>query len=174
MGNRFEKVSYEQYLKDYTEEFWGTDSEPPSAFVHDVTLQYNRVKLPRRATRGSAGYDFFVPRDIYLEPGHVIKFPTGIKCKMDHGLVLMMFVRSSVGFKYQTILVNGTGIIDEDYYGNENNEGEIWIKLRNDGDKVLKLAAGDAVAQGIFVPYFVTKDDDTDGTRSGGIGSTGR
>lgn len=176
MAIRFEKVSEEQYLKDYIGEFGGGSNHMPcyDDFEKDIRRQWENIKLPKRATAGSAGYDFFMPRDVYLEPGQVIKFPTGIKCQMNHGMVLLMFIRSSIGFKYQTILVNNTGVIDEDFYNNEGNEGGIWIKLRNYGDKPLELKAGDAVAQGILVPYFVTDDDDSDAERVGGIGSTGR
>ena len=176
MAIRFEKVSEEQYLKDYIGEFGGGSNHMPSYddFEKDVRRQWENIKLPKRATAGSAGYDFFVPRDVYLEPGQVIKLPTGIRAIMPKMLVLLLFVRSSIGFKYQTVLTNNTGIVDSDY-SEGDNEGHIWIKLRNDGDKPLELKAGDAVVQGIFMPWLMTNDDWTgDVKRTGGIGSTGK
>ncbi len=170
MANKFEKVSWEQYWKDYKDEFWGVEPATED-FEKEVRHQWENIKLPRRATRGSAGYDFFVPRDVTLDPGQTIKVPTGIKCKMDDGLVLLIFVRSSIGFKYQTVLVNNVAVVDSDY-AYAKNSGHIWLKLRNDGAKTLYLEAGDAVAQGIIMKFYTTEDDEVDEIRTGGIGST--
>lgn len=161
--NKFEKVSFEQYR---------------AAVGGDVELraEYDDIKLPVRKTKHSCGYDFHTPFGFDLAPNESIKIPTGVKASIKEGQFLAMFVRSSIGFKYGVVLSNGTGIIDGDYYGNVDNEGHIFIKLVNlstDG-KTLHCEKGDAIAQGIFMDYDVTVDDEADGERVGGIGSTGR
>ncbi|MBQ6728118.1 MAG: deoxyuridine 5'-triphosphate nucleotidohydrolase [Clostridia bacterium] len=132
---------------------------------------YKSVKLPKRATKGSAGYDFFAPFDICLKPNDTIKVPTGIRVKIDNGWFLAVFPRSSLGFKYRLKLDNTVGIIDSDYY-NAENEGHIFIKMTNAGDKELVIEKGKAFAQGIFLQYGITVDDDSLTERVGGIGST--
>lgn len=132
---------------------------------------YNDVILPRRATKGSAGYDFFAPYGFTLASGETIKIPTGIRVKIDDGWVLKIYPRSSLGFKYRLTLNNTVGIIDGDYYFAEN-EGHIFIKITNCGDTALTIEKGKAFAQGIFVEYGITIDDDADGERKGGLGST--
>ena len=135
---------------------------------------YEKLMLPKRATKYSAGYDFFLPFDLELLPQESIKIPTGIRCKMDPSYVLLLFPRSSLGFKYRLQLDNTVGIIDADYF-DSSNEGHIFIKLTNDSkDKVLRLKAGDAFSQGIFISYGLTIDDDTTDIRDGGFGSTNR
>ncbi len=157
---RFEKISLEQFKKDY-----------------DLSLNqdeiYNDIKLPKRATTGSAGYDFFSPLDFTLNPGETIKIPTGIRCFIEDGYVLSIYPRSGLGFKYRIQLNNTVGIIDSDYY-NALNEGHIMIKLTNDSNegKVLNVKKGEGIAQGIFSEYFITYDDETDGIRTSGFGST--
>ncbi|MBQ9951586.1 MAG: deoxyuridine 5'-triphosphate nucleotidohydrolase [Clostridia bacterium] len=133
------------------------------------------IRLPRRATAGSAGYDFFSPADFELSPGETILLPTGVRAKMDDGWVLMLFPRSGLGFKYRLQLNNTVGVIDSDYFG-AKNEGHIMLKLTNDSNehRTLRVNAGDAVAQGVFLPYGITVDDDADGAREGGFGSTDR
>ena len=114
------------------------------------------------------------PTGFELEPGQSIKIPTGIKCQFnDNNWVLTIHPRSSLGFKYQIGLANTTGIIDSDYI-NADNEGHIMIKLVNRGDKVFSAECGDKIAQGIFLPYGITIDDEASGERNGGFGSTGR
>ena len=139
------------------------------------TIVYNEIKLPKRATIGSAGYDFYSPIDIELKPGETFKVPTGIRAKIDNGWVLCIFPRSGLGFKYRLQLDNTTGIIDSDYY-NALNEGHIFIKITNDSKegKTVVIKAGEAFAQGIFFPFGVTVDDDADGIRVGGFGSTNK
>lgn len=129
--------------------------------------------LPRRATAGSAGYDFFAPLDFHLEPGEGIRIPTGMRARIDEGWVLMLFPRSGLGFKYRLQLNNTVGVVDADYF-NARNEGHIFIKLTNAGDKPLSVARGEAFAQGVFLPHGLTVDDDASGERVGGFGSTGR
>ena len=157
---RFEKVSFDQFVNDFEVHF-------------NVEEAYNDIKFPKRATTGSAGYDFYSPVDFTLAPGETIKIPTGLRCYIEDGYVLSIYPRSGLGFKYRLQLNNTVGIIDSDYY-NAANEGHIMIKLTNDSNegKTLVVKKGEGIAQGIFSEYFVTYDDDTDGVRTGGFGST--
>lgn len=136
---------------------------------------YNNIILPRRATTGSAGYDFFAPFDFVLQPGEGIKIPTGIRVKIQDGWVLKCYPRSSLGFKYRLQMDNTVGIIDSDYY-NSSNEGHIFAKITNDSKekKVLEINAGEAIFQGIFVEYGITFDDQVSAQRNGGFGSTNK
>ena len=134
-------------------------------------LDIEALKLPKRATVGSCGYDFYIPFDLTLAPNETIKIPTLIRCKIDDGWFLMIAPRSGLGFKYRCKLDNTLGIIDSDYYGAEN-EGHIWVKMTNEGDKTIVLKKNDAFCQGIFLPYGIIGGDDTDRQRIGGFGST--
>ena len=159
----FKKVSKEQFAKDWLDTF-GTNENV-----------YDEIKLPRRATKGSAGYDFLSTSDIELKPGETAKIPTGIRVRIDDGWVLKLYPRSGLGFKFRLQLNNTVGIIDSDYY-NSDNEGHIFIKITNDSNegKTVKLSKGDGFAQGIFVEYGITTDDDADEIRNGGFGSTSK
>ena len=132
-----------------------------------------QIILPRRATAGSAGYDFFSPVGFELQPGQTILLPTGVRARMDEGWVLMLYPRSGLGFKYRLQLNNTVGVIDSDYFG-AKNEGHIMLKLTNDSNegKTLAVRAGEAVAQGVFMPFGITVDDDASAVREGGFGST--
>ena len=167
VAGKFEKVSYEQFKKDYAK---GLDID--EARIREI---YDNIKLPERATSGSSGYDFFAPFYILLHPGETVKFPTGIRVKMNEGWTLKLYPRSSLGFKYRLQLDNTVGIIDSDYYGSYN-EGDIHSKITNDcyGDKTVEINAGDAYMQGIFVEYGITEDDNAEGIRNGGFGSTNK
>ena len=161
---RFEKVSAAQFTAGMQD-----------AFGIDGSEIYETLKTPRRATSGSAGYDFCTPVGFTLAPGETVKIPTGMRVFMEDGWVLKMYPRSGLGFKYRVQLNNTVGIIDRDsYYA--DNEGHIFIKMTNDSNegKTLTLAAGDAFAQGVFVEYGITFDDDADGERHGGFGSTSK
>lgn len=140
-----------------------------------VTAVYEAIRLPRRATKDSAGYDFFAPVDIVLAPGESMKVPTGVRCQMREDWVLQIFPRSGLGFKYRLQLNNTVGIIDADYYFSDN-EGHIFIKLTNDSKegRTLSVPAGSGFAQGIFLQYGITVDDDVEEVRNGGFGSTTR
>lgn len=129
------------------------------------------VKLPERATAGSAGYDFFAPFSFTLAPAESIKIPTGVRVKIENGWFLAIYPRSGLGFKYRLQLDNTVGIIDADYY-NSDNEGHIMIKMTNCGDKPLSVEQGQGFAQGIFTPFGITYDDAADSIRNGGFGST--
>ena len=164
---KFEKVSWEQFLEDWRDTF---GNEQEQARIQGI---YDRIRLPRRATAGSAGYDFFLTLPIVLRPGESIKVPTGIRARMDVNWVLQIYPRSGLGFKYRLQMNNTVGIIDSDYFYSDN-EGHIFIKILNDRreDKTLELAEGMAFAQGIFMEYGITEDDDVTESRNGGVGST--
>ncbi len=131
---------------------------------------YDEIILPRRATSGSAGYDFFAPYDFCLEAGGETVIETGIRAKIDEGWFLMILPRSGSGFKYGVRLANTAGVIDSDYF-NADNEGHIKIKLIG-GSSDYNVKKGSAFAQAIFIPYGITCDDDCGGQRRGGFGST--
>ena len=141
----------------------------------DLANPYDQIALPRRGTAGSAGYDFFSPLDFTLEPGQFIRIPTGIRARIDDGWVLTIYPRSGQGFKYRVQLYNSVGVIDADYFG-AKNEGHIQIKIvnANTEGKTLSVKQGEAFAQGIFLPFGVTIDDDATEERTGGFGSTDR
>lgn len=147
---KFEKVSKNEETKDF----------------------YDYVMLPKRATSGSAGYDFYLPFDLTIKPNESVKVYTGIRAKIDPDYVLMIFPRSGLGTKYHLMLDNTVGVIDSDYY-NALNEGHIIVALTNHSDKVLELKRGDRFAQGVFLKFGITVDDDTKSERLGGHGSTG-
>lgn len=162
---KFEKVSFEQFKEAWLKNFPETE---------DVKAVYDSIKLPKRATVGSAGYDFYAPAEVTIEKGKSTLIPTGIRAKMENGWVLSIFPRSGLGFKHRIQLDNTVGIIDADYY-NSSNEGHIMIKLScdaHDEGHSVTVEAGDGFAQGIFMPFGITEDDDADGVRDGGFGST--
>lgn len=163
---KFEKVTMEQFTKDWIDTF----ANKPNHIITDI---YNNIKLPKRATSGSAGYDFYAPIEITLKPGETIKIPTGIRVQIDDGWVLKCYPRSGLGFKYRLQLNNTVGIIDSDYFYSDN-EGHIFAKITNDTneDKTVDIAAGTGFMQGIFVEYGITVDDDVTSVRNGGFGST--
>ncbi len=156
---KFEKVSPARFAADYN--------------LGDAAEVYENLRLPQRATAGSAGYDFYSPAALTIAPGETVKIPTGIRVKIAEGWVLKLYPRSGLGFKYRLQLNNTVGIIDSDYY-NSDNEGHIFIKVTNDSNegKTLTLQPGEGFAQGIFVEYGITVDDEADGVRNGGFGST--
>ena len=121
---KFEKVSIEQFITDWKDTFNEENEEVIKAI-------YENLKLPRRATSGSAGYDFYAPTHIILQPHETIKIPTGIRCKIDDEWVLKCYPRSGLGFKYRLQLNNTVGIIDSDYFYSDN-EGHIFAKVTND------------------------------------------
>ena len=163
---QFHKVSFEQFKESWDDSF-------PGASEEEIKEIYDQIKLPKRATRGSAGYDFFSPVDFELKPGETIKIPTGIRVFIESDWVLNIFPRSGLGFKYRLQLNNTVGVIDSDYF-NSDNEGHIFIKMTNDSNegKIVDVKAGQGIAQGIFMQYGIVEDDDVSETRNGGFGST--
>ena len=161
---KFEKVSFKEFEKNVVKLFSGVSY----VYLNNI---YDRIKIPTRATKFSAGYDFCSPFDFTLRPGDTIKVPTGIRCGMNTDWVLMIYPRSGLGFKYKVRLDNTVGVVDADYYFSDN-EGHIFIKITNEGDQVVRIKQGDAFAQGIFMEYGITEDDCVEDTRNGGFGST--
>lgn len=131
--------------------------------------------LPKRATRGSAGYDIFCPVTITLKPGQEAKIPTFIKVYLNYGEFLAIFPRSGLGFKFYCRLANSIGVVDEDF-AYSDNDGHIWVKIRNEGDKDMTIRAGEAMAQGIILPFLMVDGDSYDSgeVRNGGFGSTSK
>ena len=163
--NRFGKVPYEQFKKDMLKLFSITEES-----IQDC---YQNIQLPRRATVGSAGYDFFSPLPFTIEPKTSVTIPTGIRVWLDPRLVLLLYPRSGLGFKYRLQLANTVGVIDSDYV-NSDNCGHILAKLTNDSyeNKTICLNEVDSFMQGIITPYFLTVDDSATEIRNGGFGST--
>lgn len=144
-------------------------------FNKDCEYKNTERKLPKRATKLSAGYDVYAPFDITLDPNQSIKVPTGIKSYMQPGEVLLAFPRSGLGFKYFCRIANTIGVIDGDYIESDN-EGHIFIKLRNEGDKPMTINKGDGMCQFIFIPFLLADGDSFDNgeVRNGGFGSTNK
>ena len=162
---KFHKVSKERFTADWIDTFAQSQEEAEKV--------YEAIRLPKRATAGSAGYDFFAPAEFTLKPGETVKIPTGIRVEMQPEWVLKCYPRSGLGFKYRLQLNNTVGIIDSDYFYSDN-EGHMFMKLTNDSKegKTLELGQGEGMVQGIFMQYGITEDDDADGVRNGGFGST--
>ena len=163
---KFHKVRYEQLKAGYMDTFGVTED----AEIQEI---YEEIKLPKRATKGSAGYDFYSPVTLTIKPGETVKIPTGIRVQMDEEWVLKCYPRSGLGFKFRMQLNNTVGIIDSDYFYSDN-EGHIFSKITNDTNegKTIEIAAGTGFMQGIFVEYGITVDDDATEIRNGGFGST--
>lgn len=156
---KFEKISFEQFKKD---------------IIDDKKL-YNNYDLPKRSTEKSAGYDIKSLENVNIKPGESKKIKTGIKASMYSDEVLYLYIRSSLGFKYDISLSNSTGVIDSDYYNNESNEGHIVLKLINHGTEDFEIKIGDRIAQGVFMKYLSVEDEEKINIkRTGGIGSTNK
>ena len=154
----FEKISFEQFKKDVKD---------------DIDL-YNNYLLPKRATKNSAGYDFFAINDIIIKPGEIVKIPTGYKSNFNSDEALLLLMRSSLGFKYNLRLTNQVGLIESDYYNNETNEGHMWFSIQNEGKEEVIISKNQAYGQGVFINFLITDNDNTTEIRKGGIGSTDR
>ena len=146
----------------------------PEQCDKDFNRPYS-IRKPKRATRCSAGYDFFAPYDLHLKPGESVTVPTGIRAYMKDDEVLEIYPRSGLGFKYGVRLSNTVGIVDGDYFYSDN-EGHIFIKIVNGGDKPVSIKQDEAFAQGIFKQFLLVDGDNfEDGeTRNGGFGSTNK
>ena len=157
MERFFEKISFEQFKKD---------------IIDDQNI-YNNYKMPVRKTEASAGYDFFAIKDIEIEPGEIKKIPTGIKAKYPYDEVLLLFIRSSMGFKYNLRMCNQVGVIDADFYNNIDNEGHMWFALQNEGKEKVIIKANEAFGQGIFLKYL-TCGEEVENKRTGWSGKPGK
>lgn len=154
---KFEKISFEQFAKD---------------IKNDKKL-YDEYKKPIRKTKLSAGYDFMAIEDITINPGEIVKIPTGIKAVFPEDETLLLFVRGSVGYHWNVRMCNQVAIVDSDFYNNVGNEGHMWFALQNEGDKTFIIKKGESFGQGIFIKYFVVDDEeDIENVRIGGFGST--
>lgn len=163
---QFFTVSQQQFTADFQSLFGDTK---------DLSQIYGSIRLPLRATTGSAGYDFYTPFEFQLKAGESIIIPTGIRVKIDEGWVLKCYPKSGLGFKFRLALDNTVGIIDSDYYYSDN-QGHIMAKITNNStqDKTLTLGAGAAFMQGVFTEYGITVNDEAVARRNGGFGSTAK
>lgn len=186
----FEKVSLEEYTRALKEVFPKHEWEET-----EIEEIYNRIILPIRSTKLSAGYDFFLPFHFTLYPGCAIMIPTGIRCKINDDWALFLYPKSGIGCKTSIRFSNTIPLIDADYY-NSSNEGHIMVKLEMPVSSpdgyfyVSRTRFGNALTmekkaytfeerckfiQGVFLPYGVTESDDLvdKPDRDGGFGSTG-
>ncbi len=139
----FEKISFKQFKKDIS-----SDKE-----------LYDSYNIPKRTTKYAAGYDFEAIEDFTIKPNEIKKIPTGIKSNMNDDEVLLLIDRSNQGFKHNVRMCNQVGVIDKDYYNNNNNEGHIWIRLQNEGDKDYIVKKGEGIIQGIFIKYLTIDNE---------------
>ena len=132
--------------------------------------------MPKRSTKNSAGYDFFNPERVEIPPYKIgdnpVMVKTGVKAYMMADEVLLLYNRSSNPKKKKLVIPNSVGVIDSDYYNNEDNEGEMAFTFYNLSDETVVLEKGDKLGQGLFQKYLLTDDDSADGVRNGGFGST--
>ena len=142
----FEKISFEQFKKD----------------IKDDKKLYESYNIPKRETKYAAGYDFEAIEDFVIHPGEIKKIPTGIKSNMNEDEALLLIDRSSQGFKYNVRMCNQVGVIDKDYYNNKDNEGHMWVRLQNEGDKDYIVKKGEGIIQGMFVKYLTIDNENTD------------
>lgn len=177
---KFEKVSFEQFKKDTLNCLSSSimKVKTQDEFDKEIKEIYDNIKLPTRATKGSAGYDFYSPFSFTVNKANeilgfylpTVTFPTGIRCMMDSDVCLLLMPKSGIGFKTGVRLANTVGLVDSDYFFSDN-EGHIMVKFVG-GFNDLSVERGQKVMQGIFTNYFTVEDDDTQGIRNGGFGST--
>ncbi len=156
---KFEVISINQFNKDFK----------------NIDTKYDDIIIPKRSTKFSAGYDFYMPYDLTIKKNEVVLIPTGIKVMLNSDEFLGIYIRSSLGFKYNLRMCNQVGIIDSDYYNNSSNEGHIFVKLKNEGDNDIILKKHDRYVQGIIQKYYIVDNEkEVEDIRVGGIGSSGR
>lgn len=156
---KFEKVNYDEFKKHF-----GDNKE-----------LYERIELPRRKTKYSAGYDINSLIDYELKPGEIILLPTGIKAAFNEDEAMYLYIRSSLGFKYNIRLVNQVGVFESDYYNNPSNDGHIMVKIQNEGKEPYQIKKGNAIVQGVFAKFLtVDNEEEILNERIGGVGSTDR
>ena len=156
---KFEVISINQFNKDFK----------------NIDTKYEDIIIPKRSTKFSAGYDFYMPYDLTVKKNEVVLIPTGIKVMLNSDEFLGIYIRSSLGFKYNLRMCNQVGIIDSDYYNNPSNEGHIFVKLKNEGDNDIILKKYDRYVQGIIQKYYIVDNEkEIEDIRVGGIGSSGR
>ena len=156
---KFEIISINQFNKDFK----------------NIDTKYEDIIIPKRSTKFSAGYDFYMPYDLIVKKNEVVLIPTGIKAMLNSDEFLGIYIRSSLGFKYNLRMCNQVGIVDSDYYNNTSNEGHIFVKLKNEGDTDIILKKHDRYVQGIIQKYYIVDNEkEIEDIRVGGIGSSGR
>lgn len=156
---KFEIISINQFNKDFK----------------NIDTKYEDIIIPKRSTKFSAGYDFYMPYDLTVKKNEVVLIPTGIKVMLNSDEFLGIYIRSSLGFKYNLRMCNQVGIVDSDYYNNPSNEGHIFVKLKNEGDNDIILKKYDRYVQGIIQKYYIVdNENEIEDIRVGGIGSSGR
>ena len=156
---KFEIISINQFNKDFK----------------NIDTKYEDIIIPKRSTKFSAGYDFYMPYDLTVKKNEVVLIPTGIKVMLNSDEFLGIYIRSSLGFKYNLRMCNQVGIVDSDYYNNSSNEGHIFVKLKNEGDNDIILKKHDRYVQGIIQKYYIVDNEkEVEDIRVGGIGSSGR
>ena len=143
-------------------------------FVSRLDESIEERKLPQRSTAVSAGYDFYNPEEVEIQAGQIKYVKTGVKAAFPEGEMLMLCNRSSNPKKKGLVLANGVGIVDSDYYNNPDNEGEIAFAFMNITAHPVILEAGEKLGQAIFVKFGIVDDDNAEGSRIGGWGSTGK
>ena len=153
---KFERISFKQFKKD----------------VCDSRELYDKIELPSRSTKNSAGYDIRSIENVIIKPGESKAIKTGVKVSMNSDEVLYIFDRSSLGFKYDICLSNSVGVIDSDY------RGEIKVPLYNDSNVNQSLDNKERVAQIVIMPYLNVTFNEVDtlsesNRDQGGFGSTG-
>ena len=154
----FEKITFERFKEEINTNL-------------DI---YNSYKLPERATKYSAGYDFYAIEDIVIKPNEIIKIPTGYKAYFGEDEVLFLIIRSSISLKHNIKLYNQVGVIDSDYYNNETNEGHIYVQLITEGKEAYTIKKDSAYLQAVFCKYLTAINDRAKEKRRGGFGSTER
>ena len=132
------------------------------------------IQLPTRSDPRSAGYDFYVIEDVEIPPYGMVMLPTNVKAYMQDDEVLILANRSSNPGKKGLILANSIGVVDKDYYGNEDNDGHIMFAFYNFFDQDVEIKKGDTIGQAIFQKYYIADDDNAEGERVGGFGSTSK
>ena len=156
---KFEIISINQFNKDFK----------------NIDTKYEDIIIPKRSTKFSAGYDFYMPYDLTIKKNEVVLIPTGIKVMLNSDEFLGIYIRSSLGFKYNLRMCNQVGVVDSDYYNNTSNEGHIFVKLKNEGDNDIILKKHDRYVQGIIQKYYIVDNEkEIEDIRVGGIGSSGR
>lgn len=169
---KFEKIGVKTY-----EAFIAKGDAMESKQQREAKIKFfqDKMILPKRNTAYSAGYDFICPVDVHILPGQKVLIPTGIKVELDQDKVLQVYPRSGLGTKTDCMMANTVGIIDSDYYNNEDNEGHILIMIKNNSKEAVSIKQGDRFCQGIIVAFFTVDGDEVGvgDVRKGGLGSTG-
>ena len=170
----FEKITREQWVKDMVN-LYHLES-PTEENFREINKLYDGIKLPKRATKYSAGYDFYVSGNASIPSKGSYIIPTGIRwvCdkEEDKNKVLQIYPRSGIGFRTGVRLMNTVGIIDADYWEG-NNEGHIMVKIYNPMNASFEVKDGDAIVQGVITEYHTCDDEEEIvEKRTGGMGST--